>query len=156
MNVLIVYYSTYGNVFKMAQLVAEGVKQVPGAEPVIRTVPELIPQSVIESHADGALEISARQNLIPERSDNPVDVTLAFGVAATLLGVAVVPFADLPAWELPLALSVGVGLLVGPGVRLARSGAGADAHRLFNLASFYPLAMVVAFGAGYVVPGWFS
>ena len=34
MKVLIVYYSTYGNVYKMAQLVAEGVKAVPGAEPV--------------------------------------------------------------------------------------------------------------------------
>ena len=52
MNVLIIYYSTHGNVYKMARLVAEGVKQVPGAEPVIRTVPELIPQSVIESRAD--------------------------------------------------------------------------------------------------------
>jgi NAD(P)H dehydrogenase (quinone) len=51
-RVLIVYYSTYGNVYKMAQLVAEGVKQVEGAEPVIRTVPELIPASVIESHED--------------------------------------------------------------------------------------------------------
>src|SRR5262245_2144860 len=52
MKVLIVYYSTYGNVFKMANLVAEGVKQVPGAEPVIRTVPELIPQTVIDSRPD--------------------------------------------------------------------------------------------------------
>lgn len=52
MKVLIVYYSTYGNVYKMAQLVADGVRQVPGAEPVIRTVPELIPQSVIDSRAD--------------------------------------------------------------------------------------------------------
>jgi NAD(P)H dehydrogenase (quinone) len=52
MNVLIVYYSTYGNVFKMAQLVAEGVKQVPGAQPVVRTVPELIPESVINSRED--------------------------------------------------------------------------------------------------------
>jgi NAD(P)H dehydrogenase (quinone) len=52
MKVLIVYYSTYGNVHKMAKLVAEGVSQVPGAEPVIRTVPELIPQSVIDSRAD--------------------------------------------------------------------------------------------------------
>ena len=52
MRVLIVYYSTYGNVYKMAQLVAEGVKQVEGAEPVIRTVPELIPTSVIESRED--------------------------------------------------------------------------------------------------------
>jgi NAD(P)H dehydrogenase (quinone) len=52
MKVLIVYYSTYGNVFQMAQLVAEGVRQVPGAEPVVRTVPELIPQAVIDSRPD--------------------------------------------------------------------------------------------------------
>jgi NAD(P)H dehydrogenase (quinone) len=52
MKVLIVYYSTYGNVYKMATLVAEGVTEVAGAEPVIRTVPELIPPHVIESRAD--------------------------------------------------------------------------------------------------------
>jgi NAD(P)H dehydrogenase (quinone) len=52
MKVLILYYSTYGNTWQMAQLVAEGVRQVPGAEPVIRTVPELIPQSVIDSRPD--------------------------------------------------------------------------------------------------------
>jgi flavorubredoxin len=33
MKVLICYYSTYGNVYKMANLVAEGVSQVAGAEP---------------------------------------------------------------------------------------------------------------------------
>jgi NAD(P)H dehydrogenase (quinone) len=52
MKLLIVYYSTYGNVYKMAQLVAEGAKEVEGVEPVIRTVAELIPAEVIESHAD--------------------------------------------------------------------------------------------------------
>jgi NAD(P)H dehydrogenase (quinone) len=52
MKVLIVYYSTYGNVYKMAQLVAEGVAEVQGAEAVIRTVPELIPPSVIDGRAD--------------------------------------------------------------------------------------------------------
>ena len=52
MKALIVYYSTYGNVFKMAQLVAEGVQEVPGSEAVIRTVPELIPQAVIDSRPD--------------------------------------------------------------------------------------------------------
>jgi NAD(P)H dehydrogenase (quinone) len=52
MKVLIVYYSTCGNVYKMAQLVAEGVRAVPGAEPVIRTVPELIPPDVIASRPD--------------------------------------------------------------------------------------------------------
>ena len=52
MKVLICYYSTYGNVYKMAKLVADGVGQVAGAEPVMRRVPELIPQAVVESHAD--------------------------------------------------------------------------------------------------------
>jgi NAD(P)H dehydrogenase (quinone) len=52
MKVLILYYSTYGNVYKMAQLVAEGVREVAGAEPVVRTVPELIPQSIIDSRPD--------------------------------------------------------------------------------------------------------
>ena len=52
MKALIVYYSTYGNVYKMAKLVAEGVGEVKGAEPVVRTVPELTPQSVIESRDD--------------------------------------------------------------------------------------------------------
>jgi NAD(P)H dehydrogenase (quinone) len=52
MNVLVVYYSTYGNVYKMAKLVAEGVREVPGAEPVLRTVPELIPKDVIDSNPE--------------------------------------------------------------------------------------------------------
>lgn len=52
MKVLIVYYSTYGHVYRMAAHVAEGVKEISGAEPVIRTVPELIPQSVIDSRED--------------------------------------------------------------------------------------------------------
>jgi NAD(P)H dehydrogenase (quinone) len=50
MKALIVYYSTYGNVYKMAQVVAEGVRQVEGVEPVIRTVKELIPDAVIQSN----------------------------------------------------------------------------------------------------------
>ena len=52
MKVLIVYYSTYGHVYRMATHVAEGVKEIPGAEPVVRTVPELIPKSVIDSRDD--------------------------------------------------------------------------------------------------------
>jgi NAD(P)H dehydrogenase (quinone) len=52
MKLLIVYYSTYGNVYQMAQLVAEGAKEVPGVEPLICKVPELIPARVVESRAD--------------------------------------------------------------------------------------------------------
>ena len=52
MKVLIVYYSTYGNVFNMAGLVAEGVRGVEGVEPVLRRVPELMPESLVDSNPD--------------------------------------------------------------------------------------------------------
>jgi NAD(P)H dehydrogenase (quinone) len=52
MKVLVVYYSMFGNVFQMAQLVAEGVREVEGVEPVIRTVPELIPADVVNARED--------------------------------------------------------------------------------------------------------
>ena len=48
MKVLIVYYSTYGHVHKMAEAIAEGVKQVDGAEAVIRRVPETLPDETLE------------------------------------------------------------------------------------------------------------
>jgi len=51
MKILIVYYSTFGNTYKMAQLIAEGVKEA-GGEPIIRRCPELIPENIIESRPD--------------------------------------------------------------------------------------------------------
>ncbi|GAQ94811.1 NAD(P)H dehydrogenase [Thermodesulfovibrio aggregans] len=51
MKILIVYYSTFGNTYKMAKLIAEGVKEA-GGEPVIRKCPELIPEQVIASRQD--------------------------------------------------------------------------------------------------------
>jgi NAD(P)H dehydrogenase (quinone) len=48
LKVLIVYYSTYGHVHKMAEAVAEGVGKVSGAEPVMRRVPETLPSEVLE------------------------------------------------------------------------------------------------------------
>ena len=44
MKILIVFYSTYGHVYKMAQAVAEGAKTIEGAEVEIRRVPETLPQ----------------------------------------------------------------------------------------------------------------
>jgi NAD(P)H dehydrogenase (quinone) len=48
-RILIVYYSMYGSVFKMAREVAEGAKSVPGTEVIIKTVPELLPEAVLAS-----------------------------------------------------------------------------------------------------------
>lgn len=52
MKVLIVYYSAFGNVYKMAKLVAEGVNKVNEADAVIRRVPELMPESLVQSRDD--------------------------------------------------------------------------------------------------------
>ena len=48
MKVLVVFYSTYGHVFKMAEAVAEGIKEVKGAEVELRRVPETLPQEVLQ------------------------------------------------------------------------------------------------------------
>lgn len=48
MKVLIVYYSTYGHVHKMAEAIAEGVNEVTGAEVVMRRVPETLPDAVLK------------------------------------------------------------------------------------------------------------
>lgn len=49
-KVLIVYYSMYGNVYRMAQQVAEGVEETGGASATIMTVPELMPDEVFEKN----------------------------------------------------------------------------------------------------------
>ncbi|NDY41662.1 NAD(P)H:quinone oxidoreductase [Dissulfurirhabdus thermomarina] len=47
MKVLVLFYSMYGHVYRMAEAVAEGVSEVPGAEPVLRCVPETLPPEVL-------------------------------------------------------------------------------------------------------------
>jgi NAD(P)H dehydrogenase (quinone) len=44
-KVLVLYYSAYGHIERMAQAVAEGVRQA-GAEAVIKRVPELVPEEI--------------------------------------------------------------------------------------------------------------
>jgi NAD(P)H:quinone oxidoreductase type IV len=48
MRIQIVFYSMYGHVYKMAEAVAEGVRQVSGAEVTIYQTPELVPEPALE------------------------------------------------------------------------------------------------------------
>jgi NAD(P)H dehydrogenase (quinone) len=48
MKILILFYSAYGHVYRMAQAVTEGVKEVKGAEPVVMRVPEILPADILE------------------------------------------------------------------------------------------------------------
>jgi len=47
-KVQIVFYSMYGHIYKLAQAVAEGARQVPGTQVSIYQVPELVPDDVLE------------------------------------------------------------------------------------------------------------
>ncbi len=51
MRILVVYYSTFGNTYKMAQEVCKGVEEV-NAEALLRRCPELIPESILHSRPD--------------------------------------------------------------------------------------------------------
>lgn len=48
MKVLVVYYSMYGHVYKLAQAAAEGARFVESAEVALCRVPETLPQEVLE------------------------------------------------------------------------------------------------------------
>ncbi|MGG5808162.1 NAD(P)H:quinone oxidoreductase [Falsiroseomonas sp. CW058] len=45
-RILVLYHSTYGHIERMAEAVAEGARGVPGADVVIKRVPELVPEEV--------------------------------------------------------------------------------------------------------------
>jgi len=63
MKVLIVYYSTYGHINKMAEAVAEGVREIKGAEAILRRVPETLPEEVLEKM--GAVEAQQSMSNVP-------------------------------------------------------------------------------------------
>lgn len=47
-KVQIVFYSMYGHIYQLAEAVAEGVRQVEGAEAILYQVSELIPEAALE------------------------------------------------------------------------------------------------------------
>jgi len=63
MKVLVVFYSTYEHIYKMAEAVAEGAKAVAGAEVEIRRVPETLPPVVLEKM--GAVEAQKAFSHVP-------------------------------------------------------------------------------------------
>ena len=63
MNVLIVYYSMYGHIRRMAEAVKEGADGVSGATVRICRVPETLPEEVLKKM--GALETQKEQAHVP-------------------------------------------------------------------------------------------
>jgi NAD(P)H dehydrogenase (quinone) len=63
MIALVVYYSMYGHIYKMAQAVVEGAKEVAGAEAVLRRVPETLSDDILGKM--GALEAVKAMSQVP-------------------------------------------------------------------------------------------
>ena len=63
MKILIIYYSMYGHVHRMAEAVAEGAREVQGAEVVMRRVPETLPTEVLAKM--GAIEAQKKMAHVP-------------------------------------------------------------------------------------------
>lgn len=79
MKVLVVFYSMYGHIYRMAEAVAEGVREVKGAEVELRRVPETLPKEVLV--AMGATEPQKSYAHIPVCSVNelPTADAIIFG-----------------------------------------------------------------------------
>jgi len=62
-NVLVVYYSMYGHIRRLADAIAAGAREVPGVEVTIRRVPETLPEQTLA--AMGALEAQKAMAGVP-------------------------------------------------------------------------------------------
>lgn len=47
-KVQVIFYSTYGHIYKMAEAIAAGAREVPGTEVALYQVPELMPAEALE------------------------------------------------------------------------------------------------------------
>ncbi|MBG7615727.1 NAD(P)H:quinone oxidoreductase [Brevundimonas sp. BAL450] len=86
-KVLVLYHSTYGHVEKMAEAVAEGARQVEGAQVDIKRVPELVPEELAKK-SGYKLDQAAPIATIDELSDYDAIIIGAgtrFGTAASQL-----------------------------------------------------------------------
>ena len=62
-RVLVLYYSMYGHIYRMAQAVAEGAKEVPGTDVTLRRVPETLSDEILGKM--GALDAQKSMAHIP-------------------------------------------------------------------------------------------
>src|SRR3954471_19264109 len=49
-KVLVLYYSMYGHIEKMAYAVADGAREVDGVDVVVKRVPELVPEEIAKQN----------------------------------------------------------------------------------------------------------
>jgi len=78
-KVQVIFYSLYGHVYRMAEAVVEGVKQVPGAEVSLYQVPELVPDEALEKHGAKAARASFARIPVATVNQLPDAQAIIFG-----------------------------------------------------------------------------
>jgi NAD(P)H dehydrogenase (quinone) len=88
-KVQVIFYSTYGHIYKMAEAVAAGAREVEGAQVDLLQVPELIPEETLErigakaARAQFAHIPIAETNRLPEADAIILGVPTRFGSASS-------------------------------------------------------------------------
>ncbi len=60
-KIQVVFYSMYGHVYRLAEAVAEGARQVDGAEVALYQVPELVPEAALQASGAAAARAAFAQ-----------------------------------------------------------------------------------------------
>ena len=82
MKLLVLYHSLYGHISTMADAIAEGARQVPGADVAVKRVPETLPEGVLEQM--GATQAQQALADVPVADPNELGDydAIIFGTAA--------------------------------------------------------------------------
>jgi NAD(P)H dehydrogenase (quinone) len=78
-KVQVIFYSMYGHVYRMAEAVVEGAKQVTGAEASLYQVQELMPDDVLEKYGAKAAKASFAKIPIAKVDQLPEADAIIFG-----------------------------------------------------------------------------
>jgi len=78
-KVQVIFYSMYGHVYRMAEAVVEGAKQVPGAEVSLYQVQEFIPDDVLEKYGAKAAKTAFAKIPVAKVDQLPEAHAIIFG-----------------------------------------------------------------------------
>lgn len=80
MKVKIVFYSMYGHIYRMAEAVTEGVREVKGAQVELLQVPELVPDDILEQSGAKKARQAFAHIPVAKTSDLPDADAIILGV----------------------------------------------------------------------------
>jgi NAD(P)H dehydrogenase (quinone) len=87
MKALVLFYSTYGHIWKMAEAAAEGVREVSGCEADLKRIPETLPKEVLAKMGAAEAQKAFAHLPVAAVDELPAYDAILFGIP-TRYGVA--------------------------------------------------------------------